>query len=459
MNYVVSVLEPLPADLTAVAEEVAKGLPISPDNVLKLLRRAPGPVTRAVPERNARMVQEVMQAAGLVVEVREGSLDGPVVDLVAAAAARSTAAGVEAALERTGPAWEEGPARAEATAEPHGFGASEPDGAVLSESEDAGAVRRTSERLRVPEAGQTATTPPRDPMRTTLVRTPPRLERTGLRRRIASAVTLPALLTLIVTLLVAAATLLPVVRQQEQARVDSVVAAVAATVEGLSGGLPLSAPLLRLELDGVQARGAAGGWGLDHLLLVDADETPLVAWYRGRTGIESLPPDLRAAVLEKARNALGGSPDARSEDQDWLTSVATSGRELLALAGFDTVQGPAASAVVRRQGAISGAVVAGGAPVTSTSPAPYRAVGVGLLTALLVGLVPILFGLLATLSLTRGLRESIGYLLVATDRISHGDLDAPVELARDDELGQIARGVERMRISLRESMERLRQRR
>ena len=51
---------------------------------------------------------------------------------------------------------------------------------------------------------------------------------------------------------------------------------------------------------------------------------------------------------------------------------------------------------------------------------------------------------------------AILYLLRATDRISHGDFEREVELKRDDELGQIARAVERMRVSLREAMERLR---
>ena len=70
-----------------------------------------------------------------------------------------------------------------------------------------------------------------------------------------------------------------------------------------------------------------------------------------------------------------------------------------------------------------------------------------------------LLAVLAAMSLTRGITDAIRYLLVATDRISHGDFEQPVELQRDDELGQIARAVERMRISLREGMERLRRRR
>ncbi len=464
MNYVVSVLEPLPADLPAAAAEVAKDLPISPENVLKLLNRAPGPVTRAVPERDARRVQEVMQAAGLVVEVREGTLDGPVVDLVASERARQTAAGLEAATAHAlepgeadrpdEPGAADEPAHAyvaEADSAPHHGAAAGPEGITGTQERADGAAEAWRGG---PQAGQATTQPPRDPARTTLVRNPPRLERSGLRRRIASAVTLPALLTLIVTLLAVVVAVLPVLRQQEQLRVTSVVDAVAATVEGLSGGLPLSAPILRLELDAVQARGAAGGWGVDHLLLVDADQSPLVAWYKGRTGLEAFPDDVREAALERARVTLAGTAAQPEQGTDgWLGGLRTTGRELMALVGLGTVDTTVAGAQIRRLGAAGGAVVAGAVPSAA------RQVGAGLLTALLVGLVPVLFGLLATLSLTRGLRESIGYLLVATDRISHGDFDAPVELPRDDELGQIAGAVERMRISLREGMERLRQRR
>jgi len=71
-------------------------------------------------------------------------------------------------------------------------------------------------------------------------------------------------------------------------------------------------------------------------------------------------------------------------------------------------------------------------------------------------LAVVVFGALAALSLSRGVRGAILYLLRATDRISHGDFEREVELKRDDELGQIARAVERMRVSLREAMERLR---
>ncbi|MCW5821016.1 MAG: HAMP domain-containing protein, partial [Trueperaceae bacterium] len=180
----------------------------------------------------------------------------------------------------------------------------------------------------------------------------------------------------------------------------------------------------------------------------------VLAWYGGSEGADAFPPDVLDAALARARGLLDGSAaPERDASTDWLSNLAASGRSLLALVGLDNESDVVAGAQVRRLGAAGGAVVAGARPDS------MRLAGAALLTALLVGLVPVLFGVLAALSLTRGLRDSIRYLLVATDRISHGDLEQPVELKRDDELGQIAKAVERMRISLHESLERLRQRR
>jgi len=101
-----------------------------------------------------------------------------------------------------------------------------------------------------------------------------------------------------------------------------------------------------------------------------------------------------------------------------------------------------------------GAVVVGVQPVSASA-----AVGNAFLTTLLVGLVPLLIAILVAMALTRGLRSQVSYLLGAADRISRGDLEEPVGLDSNDELGQLARAIERMRVSLQEGMERLRNRR
>src|SRR5690606_9547934 len=155
-----------------------------------------------------------------------------------------------------------------------------------------------------------------------------------------------------------------------------------------------------------------------------------------------------------AAEASADLPGATRGSETIGENLRASWRTLLAMVGLDTEEPLLASSAIRRGGAPAGAVV------LALDPSGLRAqLGQVLLTTLLVGLIPVLFAVLAALSLTRGIRDAIRYLLVATDRISHGDFERPVDLQRDDELGQIAAAVERMRVSLRESMERLRRRR
>ncbi len=60
---------------------------------------------------------------------------------------------------------------------------------------------------------------------------------------------------------------------------------------------------------------------------------------------------------------------------------------------------------------------------------------------------------------TMGLARDVVRLRDEARRVAMGDLTAPVASNRDDELGEIAGSLERMRLSLQEGMERLRQRR
>src|SRR5690606_4115310 len=83
MDHVVVVLDPLPEDLGGAAAFVAQRFRIPEDRALQLLRRAPGPVTKAVPEAQARTVAAILAEAGLHVEMREGGPDGPAVPFAA----------------------------------------------------------------------------------------------------------------------------------------------------------------------------------------------------------------------------------------------------------------------------------------------------------------------------------------------------------------------------------------
>ena len=489
MNYVVVVLEPVPQDLGVVAQTVAERFKISHDKALALLHRAPGAVTKAVPEQQAKTVAEILSEAGLLVEVREGSAAGPPLPLFAAAAVGSVwstssasapaagsdsepdhdaghddrgygvAAGRDVHADRTAVAEDSYRPLGSVTVtteEPHEGDYAVADGdddddvsanGVVEAATTAGARHREA-----PEAGHATTTPPRDPMKTTLTREPPDLERSGLRRRISTAATLPALLTLVVTLLALAVTLLPVLRQQQVSRAEDSAIAVAATLQGLSGGLPLSAPIIRAELRQVEemTRAQLSPRGVAFMTVLDADGTPLLAWDTTATTSGSLSVANSAAV----RDALAGAGSQAGVREDLLGSLTASLGTLRAMVGLGGEQPLTAAASVQRNGQSAGSVIVGVDPGTLRGQLARV-----LLTTLLVGLIPVLFAVLAALSLTRGLTDAIRYLLVAADRISHGDFERPVELERDDELGQIGKAIERMRLSLHESMERLRRRR
>ena len=465
MDFVVVVLEPVPEDLSAATRVVAERFRIGEDKARALLARAPGAVTKAVPERQARLVADILHQAGLRVELRAGDAAGPAtpypvpadVDLQERSSAEELGGRAADVPHEPG---ERDPAASDdrLDRDPYASTTARERPAYVEDTGDADAVETTrAEDLRArPEPGLTTTTPPRDPMKTTLTREPPDLERGGLRRRIATAATLPAILTLLVTLLALAATLLPVLRAQQARRAADTVTAVAATIEGLSGGLPLSAPIIRAELRQVEERTRAqlAPRGVAYMAVVDADGTLLLEWSTRGSGAGALTPEQQAAAAAAIDTNRSPAPGASNLAESVGESLRASWRTIMAMVGFGTEEPLLAASDIRRGGAAAGAVV------LALDPSGLRAqVGQVLLTTLLVGLIPVLFAVLAALSLTRGIRDAIRYLLVATDRISHGDFERPVELERDDELGQIAAAVERMRVSLRESMERLRRRR
>ena len=83
-------------------------------------------------------------------------------------------------------------------------------------------------------------------------------------------------------------------------------------------------------------------------------------------------------------------------------------------------------------------------------------------TLLLVLGVALLAFVVAALLAARTARlvvQPIERLVLAADAISMGDLDQPVRVERNDEIGDLAQALERMRLSLEAAMERLRKRR
>jgi methyl-accepting chemotaxis protein len=69
----------------------------------------------------------------------------------------------------------------------------------------------------------------------------------------------------------------------------------------------------------------------------------------------------------------------------------------------------------------------------------------------------ILGGLLA-LTITQSITVPLAQLVSISDKISTGELDTPVPVAAKDEIGELAESMERMRISIKALIERMRSR-
>ncbi len=89
----------------------------------------------------------------------------------------------------------------------------------------------------------------------------------------------------------------------------------------------------------------------------------------------------------------------------------------------------------------------------------YAAANAALTNALLLLGVTLLAVVIIALLLARRMSTPIRHLTALADEISRGKLDAEiVETGRNDEIGALARGIERMRVSLQMALERLRKR-
>ncbi len=78
-----------------------------------------------------------------------------------------------------------------------------------------------------------------------------------------------------------------------------------------------------------------------------------------------------------------------------------------------------------------------------------------LVLSVLVGIVSVLVVVMALIFSTR-LMNSMTSIIDATNAISRGDLDVPIEINQAGEIGELAKAIDRMRTSLKAAIERLR---
>ena len=79
-------------------------------------------------------------------------------------------------------------------------------------------------------------------------------------------------------------------------------------------------------------------------------------------------------------------------------------------------------------------------------------------TILIVTLVALVLAIGAAIYAAQLLTKPIIELTEAANRISLGELDVPITVASTDEIGTLGESLDRMRISLKQAIERLRKR-
>lgn len=270
-----------------------------------------------------------------------------------------------------------------------------------------------------------------------------RAGRGGVSRDIVWAGVLPPLLSLLAMGVAMLVMLVPVAREQQAAQAADTAGSQAAALEALTGGLPLTAQSLESALTVLSNNSQAllRPHGVSLLVVTDTNGVPLAGWYGPAKTPAAMPPATRQAVSSSALTALSGQPQVLATT--FGQRLKDSWHVVQAMAGQRSEATVLRAAPVVSAGQSIGSVVVGVPPVSGQTSlvAAFE-------TVLLVGLIPLLIGILIAMGINSGMRRKVRYLLQAADRISRGELDEPVTLRGRDAFGQLGRAIERMRVSL-----------
>ena len=225
--------------------------------------------------------------------------------------------------------------------------------------------------------------------------------------------------------------------------------ALASGVEGLLTGDALDAKAaskLQASLNASQAM--LREQNVEGVFVTDALGNPIAGWYGEGKGINSLPDTARAYLQLQARRATAQQymrannfPQGTYNPPSRLTDAAGTPLEV------------AAHSIQRAGNPIgAGVVMMNGQAVSSRVQATV-------LTTLLASALPVILAVLIAGFLAQSITRNVIRLVKAADRISLGDLENPVGVRTNDELNDLGEALERMRVSLHESLERLRKRR
>jgi HAMP domain-containing protein len=188
--------------------------------------------------------------------------------------------------------------------------------------------------------------------------------------------------------------------------------------------------------------------GVTFVAITDAVGNSLAGWYGTQANLNAAPSEIRTYIATQGRRAIA---------QDFMRSKSypspaiTPSSRLVDAAGTPL---EVASRAIERDNAPIGTVVIG-----MTSQAVRDRVTGTVTNTLLSSVLPVVLAVALAFWLAGSITRNVIALVRSADRISMGELEAPVTVQTNDELSDLAQALERMRVSLHESLIRLRRQR
>lgn len=274
--------------------------------------------------------------------------------------------------------------------------------------------------------------------------------RVSLRTKYVFSSVFPTLLTIGAALAAVLLTVQPALRNQLLASASNPAQAYANTIAELITDSDLASPSitprLQAALDG--AKETLREENVSFTFVTDADGDTVAGWYEDVPSLSAIPEVIDVAVQTQTRRAAARSY-AAANDIRFGTAGSATRRVNIANRNIEVV----AQSIDRDDESV-GAVIIG---VTDETVRGY--IASVLRNTFAIGSLPVLLALALALGLAGSLTRNILYLIRASEDISRGDFSQQVSLKSNDELGDLGRAIERMRVSLEESISRLRKRR
>ncbi len=469
-EYVVYVAAPLASETADVAERLGTVLGLDERKVQSLLRRLPDVITKPITRSEAEAVVERFGRAGLVARVRPvsdpGSLQPEPVEPLAFSDDDDMTLETDGQPQpglildpfRTIPPEDEPEPEAAPPAPPAERGAMFETFEEVTPAELQARLRGTSvmgaaDAAEEPEPEPVPAAPARKGRRqredkTEQVVRPPREDgqadrkRSGsLQAKLMTTAVIPVLLAIAGALAAIWLTARPALYQQ---LLDSARNPAIATAASLSSAFQQSSDTeggidyLQLQDTILITRQAFPREDIAFIIATDTLGNPLPGFFVGGSSLTAGVQELQDAIRTRALGAIGLGASSESTQ--------------LPAADGTRIEIVAQPLVVDDEPV--GAIVVGVSDRAVTAQVNRIVINV-----LLFSLVPLLLAILIAYRRARHLTGNVLQLTERADRISRGELEEQVEFRSNDELDDLAAALERMRVSMRGALERLRRRR